>query len=199
MERLAAARSASRPETGHRSPWGHESPLPTGPKMPACSTAAANGACVMALVDTHDTDELMATDRPRRRRIMAFPYLMLAPAFLLVAAVSFLPIGYAVVQSFFQSSNVNLGRFVGLQNYGDFFLTRNGLGTLANSLIFVAGTVAIAMPLGFALAVALSKPMPLRGLVRTLLILPWLVSNLVGALLWGWLGNPQYGLAPYLL
>jgi multiple sugar transport system permease protein len=153
----------------------------------------------MALADTHDTDELMAIDRPRRRRIMAFPYLMLAPAFLLVAAVSFLPIGYAVVQSFFRSSNLNLGRFVGLQNYGDFFLTRNGLGTVANSLIFVAGTVAIALPLGFALAVALSKPMPLRGLIRTLLILPWLVSNLVGALLWGWLGNPQYGLAPYLL
>jgi multiple sugar transport system permease protein len=153
----------------------------------------------MALADTRDTDELMAIDRSRQRRIVAFPYLMLAPAFLLVAAVSFLPIGYAVVQSFFRSSNLNLGRFVVLQNYGDFFFTRNGLGTVANSLIFVGGTVAIALPLGFALAVALSKPMPLRGLIRTLLILPWLVSNLVGALLWGWLGNPQYGLAPYLL
>jgi multiple sugar transport system permease protein len=153
----------------------------------------------MALADTRDTDELMAIDRPRRRRIVAFPYLMLAPAFLLIAAVSFLPIGYAIVQSFFRSSNLNLGRFVVLQNYGDFFFTRNGLGTVANSLVFVGGTIAIALPLGFALAVALSKPIPLRGLIRTLLILPWLVSNLVGALLWGWLGNPQYGLAPYLL
>jgi multiple sugar transport system permease protein len=153
----------------------------------------------MTLADLRDTDELMVVDRSRRRRIVAFPYLMLAPAFLLIVSVSFVPIGYAVVQSFFRSSNLNLGRFIGWQNYGDFFLTRNGLGTVANSLIFVGGTVAIAVPLGFALALALNKPMPLRGLIRTLLILPWLVSNLVGALLWGWLGNPQYGLAPYLL
>jgi ABC-type sugar transport system permease subunit len=36
-------------------------------------------------------------------------------------------------------------------------------------------------------------------LFRTILILPWLISNLVGALLWAWIGNPQYGLLPYLL
>jgi multiple sugar transport system permease protein len=153
----------------------------------------------MTLADLRDTDELMIVDQPRRRRVVAVPYLMLAPAFLLIAGVSFLPIGHAVVQSFFRSSNLNLGRFVAFQNYGDFFFTRNGLGTVVNSLVFVGGTLAIALPLGFALALVLSKPMPLRGLIRTLLILPWLVSNLVGALLWGWLGNPQYGLAPYLL
>lgn len=153
----------------------------------------------MAVADARDSDDPMALDRPRRRHGLVFPYLMFAPAFLLIAAVSFLPIGYAIVQSFFRSSNLSLGRFVEFQNYSDFLFTRNGIGSVINSLIFVGGTVAIAVPFGFALALALSKPVPFRGFIRTMLILPWLVSNLVGALLWGWLGNPQYGLAPYLL
>jgi multiple sugar transport system permease protein len=151
------------------------------------------------MAEAHTADELLYLDRPRRRRGRAFPYLILAPAFLLIACVSFLPIGYAIVQSFFRSPNLNLGRFVALRNYDDFFFTRNGIGSLVNSLIFVGGTVAVAVPLGFALALILNKPIPFRGFIRTVLILPWLVSNLVGALLWGWLGNPQYGLAPYFL
>ena len=153
----------------------------------------------MALADAREPDELMLVDRPRRRRLLVFPYVMFAPAFLLIAAISFLPIGYAIVQSFHRSSTLDLGRFVELRNYSDFFFARNGWGAVVNSLVFVGGTIAIAVPLGFALALVLIRPIPLRGLLRTLLILPWLVSNLVGALLWGWLGNPQYGLAPYLL
>ncbi len=153
----------------------------------------------MALAELDHANELLALDRPKRRSMAAFPYLMFAPAFLLIAGVSFLPISYAIVQSFHRSSNLSLGRFVWLDNYSDFFFTRNGVETLVNSLIFVAGTIAVAVPFGFALALVLNRPIPLRGFIRTVLILPWLVSNLVGALLWGWLGNPQYGLAPYLL
>jgi ABC-type sugar transport system permease subunit len=148
--------------------------------------------------DAGDVD-LARLDRSARPRPLAFPYLMFAPAFVLIAVVSFLPIGYALVQSLFRSNTLELGRFVGLQNYSEFLFTRNGLDTLWNTLLFVFGTVAIAVPLGFVLALLLSRPIPLRGAFRTVLILPWLVSNLVGALLWAWLGNPQYGVAPYLL
>jgi len=153
----------------------------------------------MALNGLSDADELIALDRPKARRVFAFPYLMFAPAFVLIASVSFIPIGYAIVQSFFRSPTLQLGRFVGLSNYGDFFLARQGIETVQNSLIFVAGTVLIAVPFGFALALIVNAPIPFRGLFRTILILPWLISNLVGALLWAWIGNPQYGLLPYLL
>lgn len=146
-----------------------------------------------------DSDGLLLLDRPRRARTLVFPYFMFAPAFLLIAGVSFIPVGYAIVQSFYRSNTLELGRFVGLQNYEEFLFTRNGIDAVWNSLVFVFGTVAIALPLGFLLALVLSRPIPLRGVFRTLLILPWLVSNLVGALLWAWLGNPQYGVAPYLL
>ncbi|HZP79029.1 MAG TPA: sugar ABC transporter permease [Pseudolabrys sp.] len=153
----------------------------------------------MAISEADGTQELLRIDRPMGWRAAAFPYLMFAPAFLLIAAVSFIPIAYAIVQSFFRSNTLALGRFVGLDNYRDFLFTLDGVATLEHSLIFVAGTVLIAVPFGFALALLLNRPLPLRGLLRTILITPWLVSNLVGALLWAWIGNPQYGLVPYLL
>lgn len=153
----------------------------------------------MVIRDIADNSELAVLDRASRSRVFLFPYLMFAPGFVLIASVSFIPIGYAIVQSFFRSSSLNLGRYVGTQNYFDFLFTRNGWETIVNSLTFVFGTVVFAVPLGFCLALVLSKPFPLRGFFRTILILPWLVSNLVGALLWAWIGNPQYGLLPYLL
>ncbi len=153
----------------------------------------------MAISGAGEFSELMMLDRPKRWRKAAFPYLMFAPAFILIAGVSFVPIGYAIVQSFFRSTTLELGHYVGLRNYNDFFFTRDGIGSLENSLIFVAGTVAVAVPFGVTLALVLSRPIPFRGFFRVILIMPWLVSNLVGALLWAWIGNPQYGLVPYLL
>jgi len=153
----------------------------------------------MVVSGTGELGDMMMLDRPRRWRASAFPYMMFAPAFILIAGVSFVPIGYALVQSVFRSSTLELGHYVGLRNYNDFFFTRDGIGSLENSLIFVAGTVALAVPLGVALALVLNRPIPFRSFFRVILILPWLVSNLVGALLWAWIGNPQYGLVPYLL
>jgi multiple sugar transport system permease protein len=121
------------------------------------------------------------------------PYIWLAPALALVVAVSFWPLGYALVQSVHRSNYLELGNFVGLANYQRFLLSDAGLARAWNSFVLVAGTLALAMPLGFGLALLLDRKLPGREIIRTLLILPWLVSNTVAALLWAWLLNAQFG------
>ena len=123
------------------------------------------------------------------------PYAFFMPAFILIGIVSFVPLGYAVVQSFFRSDYLNFGAFAGFDNYYNYLIARNGLQSILNSLVFVVGTVALAVPIGFGLALMLVKPFPFQGTIRTILILPWLVSNLICGLLWAWLINPEYGLA----
>jgi ABC-type sugar transport system permease subunit len=54
--------------------------------------------------------------RPKLGRTL-LPYSFFLPAFLLVAAVSFIPLGYAVTQSLHAADYLGMGRFVGLQNY----------------------------------------------------------------------------------
>ncbi len=134
---------------------------------------------------------------PRRRgpRIgrRVHPYLLMAPALLLVAAVSFLPLGQAITQSLHRSNFLDLGEFVGLLNYQRFLFSEAGVARAWNSLVFVIGSLFVAMPLGFGLALLLNLPLRARWLLRTVLILPWLVSNTVAALLWAWLLSAHFG------
>lgn len=125
-------------------------------------------------------------------KVVQFAYGMIAPAVLLVAAVSFLPLGYAVVQSFHKSRYLALGQFVGVQNYLDFLLAADAPRRIWSSIVFVVGTVCVSTPIGLGFALLLNRPIRYRAWFRTILIVPWLVSALVGALLWAWLFNPNF-------
>ena len=96
--------------------------------------------------------------RPVRPMRVLRPYLWLAPALLLVVAVSFWPLFYALVQSLYRSNYLDLGTYVGALNYQRFMLSEAGLARAWNSFVLVAGTLAIAMPLGFGLALLLNLP-----------------------------------------
>jgi multiple sugar transport system permease protein len=112
------------------------------------------------------------------------------PAFALVMAVACIPIGYAFYQSVHASRFLNIGAFAGIDNFVRFFARHDALW---NSVIFTIGSVGVAVPLGIAVAIALSRIERGRGAFRTLLIVPWLISNVVVAQLWGWLMNPELG------
>ncbi|HTU01932.1 MAG TPA: sugar ABC transporter permease, partial [Candidatus Sulfotelmatobacter sp.] len=133
----------------------------------------------------------------RRRKALALALLL--PAFLYVSAVTFYPACYAIQVSLRQTNYFALGKYVGLAHYARFLSQPEGRNNVVRSLIYMAGSVAIALPLGLALALLLNRPIRFRTFFRGALIVPWLVSQIATALLWGWLVNPQYGPVPYLL
>ena len=153
------------------------------------------------MVPVNAIDPALRADRDEYRVFGARlrPFLFFMPAFALVAAVSFVPLGYAIVQSFFKADYLELGTFNGLSNYAVFLFTESGLVAIRNSLVYTVGTLVVAMPLGFALALCLNQSIPFRGFFRTVLILPWLVSSLASALLWLWILNADFGPLSYLL
>lgn len=136
---------------------------------------------------------------PKRIRRKMLPLAFFLPAFILVAAVSFIPLVFAIRQSFHAADYLSIGPFVGWENYLRFFDGGRAFGNLWRSFIFVFFSIGIAVPFGFALAIALNRPIRFRGVFRTILILPWLVSNLVAALLWAWILNAQFGPISYLM
>ncbi|MCI0428026.1 MAG: sugar ABC transporter permease [Nitrospiraceae bacterium] len=136
------------------------------------------------------------SDRTRRASTvgkLALPYTFFLPAFLLVAAVSFLPVFFAIQQSFYKAKYLELGIFVGFENYVQFFTENDGLDIVGHSVVFVVGSLALAMPLGVGLAIILNLRFPFRDFFRVVLIMPWLVSSLVTAMLWAWLLNGDFG------
>jgi len=126
-----------------------------------------------------------------RRR--AQPYLFFYPAFLLVAAVSFVPLFYALRQSVYSADYLTTGGFVGLSNYTELLLHGGGLAAIGVSLTFVVGSLLLTVPLGVGLALLLNRPIRFSTFFRTVLLLPWIISQLVTGLLWLWLYDGRLG------
>jgi multiple sugar transport system permease protein len=137
--------------------------------------------------------------RHRGRHPSLFPWALMSPAVLLVVVVTFMPILQAVNLSLHETTYLRQGRFIGFQHYRLFFQDPLSGTNLLNSFGFTFGSLAVALPLALGLALLLSRPFPGSGIFRTVLILPWVVSQLLTALLWRWLDSPAYGPVAYAL
>jgi len=119
-------------------------------------------------------------------------YFFILPGVLLVALICLYPAYYGLEQSLYETRYLEKVKFIGFQNYIRFF-ENGGLKNLVNSLIYVFGSLALTIPFALLFAILLNKPIKFRALFRTLLIIPWVISQLIAALLWGWYINPLYG------
>jgi multiple sugar transport system permease protein len=140
----------------------------------------------------------------------AFPYLMLAPALLLIGLVNALPIVQGFYMSLLKLNQFTLGAyldapFVGLDNYRRVLFDpesplRAGLGNaLRNTLLFTLIVSLASTAIGLAVALLMNRDFPGRALARTLLLLPWIVPSYVVGTLWGFMWQRDGGLVNVLL
>lgn len=115
------------------------------------------------------------------------------PSILVVAVVSIFPIVYAINLSMHKTSYMNVGDFIGLQNFVTIFGSPEGQAQILRSLVYVVGSLVLAVPLSLGLANLLNQQVRFRRVFRVLILMPWVISQTVAALLWKWLVNPDYG------
>lgn len=126
----------------------------------------------------------------------------LLPALIFTIIVTQLPFLVTIWYSLQSWNLVRPGsqRFVGLENYATVFTDSQFRGVALNSILLTLGAVAIAMVLGLLIALLLDRAFLGRGIVRTLIITPFLITPVAGALLWkSVLFDPTYGLVNFLL
>jgi polyol transport system permease protein len=127
--------------------------------------------------------------------------LPLLPALIFVIAVTQLPFLLTVFYSFQSWNLVRPGsrHFVGLDNYIDVFSDTTFLVALLNTVVLTVVCVFVALLLGLGLAILLDRKFFGRGVVRTLLITPFLILPAAGALLWKTtMFDPTYGLLHFV-
>jgi len=126
----------------------------------------------------------------------------LLPALVFTFIVTQLPF---VVTIYYSLESWNLVRpgsrhFVGLSNYAQVFTDSQFRQVTLNTVVLTVGSVLIAVALGLLLALMLNRAFPGRGVVRTLLITPFLITPVAAALLWKTtLLDPTYGLVNFVL
>lgn len=127
--------------------------------------------------------------------------LMMAPSVLLLLAWMVVPLAMTVYFSFLRYNLLMPGmeEWAGLDNYRYFLTDPAFFQAIFNTLAIVLGVLFITVLGGIGLALLLDQPMFGQGIVRILVIAPFLIMPTVAALVWkNMFMNPVNGLFAYL-
>lgn len=131
-----------------------------------------------------------------------WPYLLIAPALIVVICVVFIPVIEAVITSFQYSDLRYPDRtaWVGIQNYMD-LLTADAQfwSSLYRTVLWVIFGVGFQFLFGFILALLLNTKFRFRGIIRAAAMVPWVTPGVLIGLVWRWLYDGDYGVINDLL
>jgi len=128
-------------------------------------------------------------DRP------AFAYLLNAPSLIAIFLLAGYPIVYSAWISFHK---YNLKRprvfdFIGLDNYSEILKSPEFWSALWITVQFTVLVVTLVAVLGVCIALLLNQRFPGRGVLRTLILLPWAIPPVVNGLMWQWIYDSKIG------
>jgi len=128
--------------------------------------------------------------------------LPLLPAFVYVIALTQIPFVLTIYYSLFSWNLLKPGsfQFAGADNYVRLLTDEPIRTAVLNTVVLTISVIAISVALGLAIASLLNSEVFGKGLMRTLMIAPFLIMPTAGALIWkDTLLNPLFGLLPNLL
>jgi raffinose/stachyose/melibiose transport system permease protein len=152
--------------------------------------SVATGADTMTTVSTRRRHFL------ERKSLLAL-LLFLPPALILFTLFVVLPMVDAATFSFFDWNGYGpITDFVGFENYADVLTHRNFGTAVRNSLIVVAVSLVIQLPLAMWCAIALAERGVHINVLRTLFFLPFMLAEVAAGLIWKFVYDGNYGLLP---
>lgn len=138
--------------------------------------------------------------RPRDWRMAVEVVAFTAPALILFAMFVVWPMVRAVQFSLYRWKGFGpLVDFVGLKNYVSVLTNDVFLGALGNNLFIVVASIVIQLPLGIAIALLLNQKIRGRGLLRTVVFVPYVLAEVIAGVVWFQLLQPKYGVIDSLL
>ena len=149
----------------------------------------------------HDAYRKIEGKAAMRRKINPWPYVLVAPALVIVLLVVFLPVLNAILMSF-QSYDLRRPtgiKFVGLKNYLAVLSDPLFFKALGKTVVWVVGGVGFQFLIGFALALLLNRSFLGRGLARSVSLIPWVTPGVLIGLMWRWIYDGNYGVLNDLL
>jgi N,N'-diacetylchitobiose transport system permease protein len=133
----------------------------------------------------------------------ALPWLLLAPAAVVVFGLILYPVGRTFWLSFREAGLAFLARgestFVGLDNYADLATDAHLRRVFLTTAGFGFACVAATMTFGLAVALLLNQRFRGRAVLGVLVLLPWAVPRVAAGVVWRWMFHDQYGLVNWVL
>ncbi len=123
-------------------------------------------------------------------------YLYVLPALLVMMVVIAYPIYYTIDLSFYRTpANLQMKDkvFDGLNNYSTILASDSFRAVTINTLIWTVASTGIAFVLGLLAALALHEEFRGRGVLRAVLLVPYVVSAVAASYVWKWLYHSDFG------
>ncbi len=127
--------------------------------------------------------------------------LMILPAMVVILGLNIYPLLYNFGTSFFWNDLLDKSKqgFAGFQQYIEVFSHPGFLNSIKITAYFAAVSLLVQTTFGTLIALLLNQEFKGRGIVRTIILLPWAIPNIVNANIWSWIFNANYGLLNRLL
>ncbi len=138
-----------------------------------------------------------SVDRSRVR----FGYMLLAPSLISIVLVIVLPILNTLKMSLYSMrlNQMAAAKFVGLRNFVQAAQDQRFVNSVWTTLVFIAGTTTGIIVLGLGISLVMNLRFPGRGIVRSALLIPWVMPRIIVAKIWAWIFNGIFGIANSVL
>jgi multiple sugar transport system permease protein len=123
-------------------------------------------------------------------------YAYVVPAIAVMLIVIAYPIYYTIDLSFFKTPpglQLRDKTFIGLDNYIAILTSEVFWKVTLNTVIWTAASTGFSFILGFAAALALHRDFFGRGVLRAILIIPWVISAVAASYIWKWIYHSDFG------
>ncbi len=123
-----------------------------------------------------------------------FGWKLILPALIVISSLIIYPIGYNIFLSFFDVKLRGPNVYIGLQNYKNVIFDPSFWHAVLTTLLYVVGTTIGTTLVGLGVAIVMVKQFPFRGLVRALILLPYIAPVISVVFSWQFFFDPVNGL-----
>ena len=140
--------------------------------------------------------------RSLTKRQAQIAWVFLAPTQLILLVVAAYPLFRTFQLSLYRANLLDYPlrpEWVGLANYVYLIQDAYWWISVKNTVIFTVVSVVLETVLGLGIALLVNARFPLRGAMRTAMLIPWAIPTVVSAQMWRWMYNDVYGVVNDLL
>src|ERR1700737_3462071 len=161
-------------------------------------TVRATATTTASTADAVHTGGVIQTVERFMDREGVLGYLLMTPAILLLIIFIAYPFVLGVWYSMSDVQIFGLGKFIGLKNYTDLLNSPVFLQTVKNSFVYTGFATIFKLGLGLAMALVLNQHFPFKNLVRSSVLLPYIVPTALSTLAFLLAFNPTLSPLPWI-
>ncbi|WP_319477864.1 sugar ABC transporter permease [Marispirochaeta aestuarii] len=129
-----------------------------------------------------------------RQREIVLGWSLVLPSVLIILALILYPILYNIYLSFFDVEPLAANTYIGLENHKNVVLDPGFWNAIALTVIYVLFTTLGTTLMGLFVALVMNKEFPFRGLVRSLILFPYVAPVISVVFAWQFIFDPVNGI-----